>query len=73
MTALSIVVPCFNEEACLPILHRRLGEAATVVVGDDYEIVLVNDGSKDASWAAMQRLAASISHARWRCSAADTG
>ena len=27
MTALSIVVPCFNEEECLPLLHRRLSEA----------------------------------------------
>ena len=28
MTALSIVVPCFNEEACLAELHQRLGAAA---------------------------------------------
>ena len=28
MTALSIVVPCFNEEACLGELHQRLGAAA---------------------------------------------
>ena len=30
MTApsLSIVVPCFNEEACLPELHARLTKAA---------------------------------------------
>jgi dolichol-phosphate mannosyltransferase len=31
-------------------------------VGDDYEIVLVNDGSRDASWPTMQRLAAQDSH-----------
>ena len=56
MTALSIVVPCFNEEACLPLLHQRLGEAARAAVGEDYEIVLVNDGSRDGSWAIMQEL-----------------
>ena len=61
MTALSIVVPCFNEEACLTVLHERLTSAARSAVGDDYEIVLVNDGSRDGSWAMMQRLAATDS------------
>jgi polyisoprenyl-phosphate glycosyltransferase len=62
MTALSIVVPCFNEEACLQMLHERLGKAAREAVGDDHEIVLVNDGSRDGSWALMQRLAADDGH-----------
>jgi dolichol-phosphate mannosyltransferase len=62
MTALSIVVPCFNEEACLGELHQRLGAAARSAVGADYELVLVNDGSRDASWPAMQRLAAEDAH-----------
>ena len=62
MTALSIVVPCFNEEACLPALHQRLGAAARSVAGDDYEIVLVNDGSRDASWEIMQRMAEGDRH-----------
>jgi glycosyltransferase involved in cell wall biosynthesis len=58
MPALSIVVPCFNEEACLPALHERLGAAARDSVGDDYEIVFVNDGSRDQSWPLMRTLAA---------------
>lgn len=58
MTALSIVVPCFNEEPCLAALHERLTAAARDCVGDDYEVVLVNDGSRDGSWALMQQLAA---------------
>ena len=57
--SLSIVVPCFNEEACLPELHARLSKAAAAVAGEDYEIVLVNDGSRDGSWAMMQALAES--------------
>ena len=59
MTALSIVVPCFNEEACLEALHQRLTAAARDAAGEDYEIVLVNDGSRDGSWGTMQKLAAS--------------
>jgi len=58
MTALSIVVPCFNEEACLSELHERLSAAARSAVDADYELVLVNDGSRDGSWPAMQALAA---------------
>lgn len=54
---LSIVVPCFNEEGCLSELHRRLGAAAREAVGDDYELVLVNDGSRDSSWAMMREMA----------------
>jgi dolichol-phosphate mannosyltransferase len=59
---LSIVVPCFNEEACLEVLHDRLGASARQAAGEDYEIVLVNDGSRDNSWAIMQRIAADDSH-----------
>jgi dolichol-phosphate mannosyltransferase len=55
--ALSVVIPCFNEEACLPELHRRVRAAARAAVGDSYEMVLVNDGSRDRSWAAMEELA----------------
>jgi dolichol-phosphate mannosyltransferase len=52
---LSIVVPCYNEEACLPELHARLTKA-TASVADDYEIVLVNDGSRDRTWDMMREL-----------------
>src|SRR3546814_13050757 len=60
--ALSIVIPCYNEEGCLETLHARVGAAARAAVGGDSEIVLVNDGSRDASWPAMQRLAAGDPH-----------
>ena len=62
MTALSIVVPCFNEEACLGTLHERLSASARSAVGEDYEIVLVNDGSSDGSWPLMRSMAASDPH-----------
>jgi dolichol-phosphate mannosyltransferase len=58
MTALSIVVPCYNEEACLAALHERVGAVARKAVGDVYELVLVNDGSRDGSWEIMKNLAA---------------
>ena len=60
--SLSVVVPCFNEEACLDALHARVSAAARAAAGDDHEIVLVNDGSRDGTWAAMLRLAAADRH-----------
>lgn len=60
-TPLSVVVPCYNEQAVLPALHARL-TAVCRGVGGDYEIVLVNDGSRDATWAVMTDLAAADPH-----------
>ena len=57
MTALSIVVPCYNEQECLPALHDRLTKAARGAGGHDYELVLVNDGSNDRTWEMMRELA----------------
>jgi dolichol-phosphate mannosyltransferase len=62
MTALSIVVPCYNEQECLSALHERLTAVASATVGDDYELVLVNDGSKDRTWPMMQELCARDPH-----------
>jgi dolichol-phosphate mannosyltransferase len=59
--SLSVVVPCYNEELVLDALHGRLA-AACDDLGISYEIVLVNDGSADGTWAGMQRLAARDPH-----------
>jgi len=60
--ALSVVIPCYNEAESLPTLHARVAAAVREVVGEDHEIVLVNDGSRDESWAIMQRLSAADPH-----------
>ncbi|HJU06058.1 MAG TPA: glycosyltransferase family 2 protein [Nitrospiraceae bacterium] len=43
---LSVVVPCYNEEAVIRETHRRLAEAL-MKAGCRFEIVYVNDGSRD--------------------------
>jgi glycosyltransferase involved in cell wall biosynthesis len=48
--ALSIVAPCFNEEGVLPEFVKRVG-AVLDALGGTAEIVLVDDGSRDATWA----------------------
>ncbi len=45
----SVVVPVFNEEEGIEQFHARCS-AAMREMGEDYEIVYVDDGSKDTSW-----------------------
>jgi glycosyltransferase involved in cell wall biosynthesis len=48
-TSLSVVVPVYNSAATVSLLARRIDEALASM-GIDYELVLVNDGSRDESW-----------------------
>jgi polyisoprenyl-phosphate glycosyltransferase len=59
---LSIVIPCYNEQECLLELYHRVSESAQTATNGDYELILVNDGSRDQSWPMMQTLAAQDTH-----------
>ena len=48
--AISVVAPCYNEEGSLPAFISRMAGACHVAVGEDYELILVNDGSRDKTW-----------------------
>jgi glycosyltransferase involved in cell wall biosynthesis len=52
---LTLVVPCFEEEGNIEALVR---EARAALAGVEHEIVAVDDGSRDGTWALLQRLAA---------------
>jgi undecaprenyl-phosphate 4-deoxy-4-formamido-L-arabinose transferase len=53
----SIVVPVYNEQGNLPELLRRLG-AVMEATGEPYELVFVDDGSRDGSLALLKQAAA---------------
>lgn len=55
--SVSVVVPVFDGELTLTELARRLG-AVLPRATRTYEAILVNDGSRDASWAIIGQLAA---------------
>ncbi len=57
----SLVIPVFDEAEILPILHERL-TAVMARAGVSYEILLVNDGSRDGSWEIMTELASRDAH-----------
>lgn len=61
MLDLSIVIPLFNEEESLPELTQWI-EQVMQREGYSYEIIYVNDGSTDNSWAVIQELAANNTH-----------
>jgi undecaprenyl-phosphate 4-deoxy-4-formamido-L-arabinose transferase len=53
----SVVIPVYNSEGSLPELCRRLAEVMAGI-GKTYEVILVNDGSRDRSWQVICELAA---------------
>lgn len=53
---LSIVSTLYLSAPSIAEFHRRIGAAARQLVGDDYELVLVNDGSPDDSLERAMRL-----------------
>jgi undecaprenyl-phosphate 4-deoxy-4-formamido-L-arabinose transferase len=55
--SISVVVPVYNSELTLPELVKRLQPVLTGVARE-YELVLVNDGSRDQSWRVIQQLTA---------------
>jgi dolichol-phosphate mannosyltransferase len=63
MPQLSVVVPLYNEEATVDELRRRLGEVLDRIE-PDYEVLLVNDGSRDGTAEALKRIA--LTGSRWR-------
>ena len=53
MTKLSLIVPCYNEEQNVEAFYARCQE---VFPTDQYEVVFVNDGSKDGTYKKLQKL-----------------
>jgi dolichol-phosphate mannosyltransferase len=55
---LSVVVPCFNEEEVIQETHRRLTAVLRTLDDADYEIIYVDDGSRDRTPLLLQQLQA---------------
>lgn len=54
---ISVVVPVYNSQQSLPKLIERLAPVLRHAVGENaFEIILVNDGSRDDSWRAIEEL-----------------
>ena len=47
MKKVTILIPCYNEEQSLPLLYEQLAALTDNHTEYDWEILFVNDGSKD--------------------------
>ena len=65
---ISIIIPCYNEEEVLEKTHERLSSIMKTILQNskcsDYEILYVNDGSKDGTQKILDGIFARDSHAR---------
>ncbi|MGI8606174.1 MAG: glycosyltransferase family 2 protein [Gaiellaceae bacterium] len=60
---ISLVVPVYNEEATLEEVYRQ-AVAALESLGRPYELILIDDGSADGTWAIAERLNDADPHVR---------
>ena len=77
-TILWMVIPCYNEEAVLPITAPMfLAELNDLIakgkISDKSRILFVNDGSRDGTWELIRRLAAEDEHFLGVCQSRNRG
>lgn len=60
---ISVVVPLYNEEESLPELNTWINKVMTEH-GFTYEVIFVDDGSKDRSWKVIEELAKTDTHVK---------
>lgn len=53
---ISVVVPCFNEEEVISDTNQRLTETLQKITNYNYEIIYVDDGSKDNTLSILQKI-----------------
>lgn len=53
----SVVIPAFNEAENVPLIYHRITEILRDLVAQRWELIIVDDGSRDATWAAICNLA----------------
>ena len=58
---LSVILPSYNEEKMIAVATSRMAEILGGA-GIDYELVFVDDGSRDGTWAEIRRCAEADSH-----------
>ena len=62
MKTVTIVVPCYNEQEALPIFYKEITNVFSEMELSDYNVVLVNDGSKDDTLSIMKEIASQDGH-----------
>jgi glycosyltransferase involved in cell wall biosynthesis len=64
LPVVSVVVPAFNEAENIPLLYRLVSEVLQGCIPQQWELIFIDDGSRDATWSAISQLAAETSNVR---------
>lgn len=65
MKKISLVVPCYNEEACLEAFDKEMNTVITQMPEYAFEVIFVNDGSKDNTLPLMRKLSEQREYVRY--------
>lgn len=64
-TRISVIVPCYNEQESLPLFMKEINAVSRKMPEQEFEIILVNDGSKDGTIQLMKELAKKDSRVKY--------
>lgn len=59
---ISVIIPAYNEQENIPVAAERLGGILAPL--SEYELIFVDDGSKDGTWALIKQLSETDEHIR---------
>lgn len=61
---ISVVVPCYNEEKVIELTYKALS-SELIKITDEYEIIFVNDGSKDGTLELLKKFAGNSPYVKY--------
>lgn len=65
MKKISIVIPAYNEEGNLPLIHSEIKKVFLSLPDYDYEIIFVNDGSRDSTQQTLEEISKNCSKLKY--------
>ena len=65
MDKISIIVPCYNEEDSIPLFYQEIKKVMKEMKKVTFELIFINDGSKDQTLLKLRELAMHDSHIRY--------
>lgn len=65
MKKIGVIVPCWNEEESLPLFYEEMTKVMEKMKENEFEIMFINDGSKDNTLKVIKQLAKNDSRIRF--------
>lgn len=71
---ISIVLPIYNEEQNIPTMYKGITEVCKKLIDRyEYEVIMVNDGSRDQSWKNIKEICTKDTRVRGVCFSRNFG